>query len=294
MARLPPLSALPAFEATARLGSVTAAASELGRTHSAVSKQIKHLTEDLGGDLFRKSGTGLVLSPRGEDLQAALGPMLQELAEVAEGLRQGPARPLLRIAVGATFATRWLTARLPRFYAAHPDVEITLLMSGLVNGRPRYSGGDFDILLSYDRLRGPVGPELDPRPVGHAAYGPVCAPDYPLVYGKTGWHAPMLFSHVGGPSAWAVWEEISDVVILSPELREHPHHILALEAAAAGMGVALTVRRLVAHDLDQGRLVAPLGFIEVPDGFHAALPRNRPPQAATLAFIQWLSAEAMA
>ncbi len=290
MRRLPPLTALPAFEATARLGSVTAAAEELGRTHSAISKQLKHLGEDLGGDLFRKAGTGLVLSARGEALQAAVAPVLIDLLDVSERLRAGPAREELRIAVGATFATRWLTARLPRFYAAFPEVELTLLMSGLVNGRPRYGGDAFDILLSYDRLRGPVGPGFDLVPLGDASYGPVAAPGYPILQDGADWRVDLRFSHTGGPSAWAVWEEISARRILSPELREYPHHILALEAAAAGMGMALTERRLAAQDLELGRLEAPLGFVTVKDGFMAALPR--PPSEAAQQFLDWLKTEA--
>ncbi|MEO0916331.1 MAG: LysR family transcriptional regulator, partial [Pseudomonadota bacterium] len=65
MRKLPPLSALPAFEATVRLGSVNAAARELGRTHGAISKQLQHLAEDIGGGLFEKDGTGIRPTERG-------------------------------------------------------------------------------------------------------------------------------------------------------------------------------------------------------------------------------------
>ena len=66
MRRLPPLSALRAFEATARLGSVTAAAAELGRTHGAVSRQLRTLQEAAGVPLFDKAGTGLRLNRHGQ------------------------------------------------------------------------------------------------------------------------------------------------------------------------------------------------------------------------------------
>lgn len=288
--RLPPLSALPAFEATARLGSVTAAAVELGRTHSAISKQIKNLGEDLGGDLFRKAGTGLVLTERGGRLQEELSPMLRRLGELAGELRRDPTQQLLRIAVGATFATRWLMARLPRFYAAHPEIEITLQMSGLLAGQQPYSGEDFDLMLSYDRLRGPVGPGFKTVPVGDAAYGPVCAPGYKFQKTASGERVAMRFSHTGGPSAWTVREELSGRQIQSPEIRQHPHHILAL--AAAGMGMALTERRLVAQDLELRRLVAPLGFVHGAGGFLVAFPNHRPAPNAAEPFLDWLKQEA--
>ena len=68
--RLPPLSTLRAFEATARLGSVTRAAGELGRTHGAVSRQIRALQDHAGLPLFEKAGTGLRLNAHGQALQA--------------------------------------------------------------------------------------------------------------------------------------------------------------------------------------------------------------------------------
>lgn len=70
---LPPLSALRAFEATARLGSVTAAADELSVTHGAVSRQLKSLDEHFGVALFTKAGRGLVLTHHGERLQSGVG-----------------------------------------------------------------------------------------------------------------------------------------------------------------------------------------------------------------------------
>ena len=69
MRQLPPLSALRAFDATARLGSVTRAAEELGRTHGAVSRQLRSLQDHLGGPLFDKAGAGLRLNAQGIALQ---------------------------------------------------------------------------------------------------------------------------------------------------------------------------------------------------------------------------------
>ena len=52
--KLPPLTALTAFEAAARLASFTKAALELGITQAAVSRQIHALEEILGSPLFRR------------------------------------------------------------------------------------------------------------------------------------------------------------------------------------------------------------------------------------------------
>ena len=265
MRHLPPLSALPAFEATARLGSVTAAAEELGRTHSAISKQLRHLGDDLGGTLFEKVGTGLRLTARGQRLQDELRPMLDRLDQVAEQLRRQQDQCRVRLAVSATFATRWLTPRLPQFYRRHPDVEIDLLMSG----PNREMRENFDVILSYDRLRGPICMHQTAVILGDTSYGPVCAPDYPLTQVASHWQTDLRLIHAGAPQSWEAWGHLSGTALHATRETSYPHHILALEAAAAGLGVSIAERRLVEEDLASGRLVAPMGFSTVAEGLQA-------------------------
>ncbi|MFC0220387.1 DNA-binding transcriptional LysR family regulator [Pseudochelatococcus lubricantis] len=287
MRRLPPLSALPAFEATARLGSVTAAAAELGRTHSAVSKQISHLAEDLGGGLFEKAGNGLKLTPRGERLRKAVTPMLDELAAIAQALRAELDDRHIDIVTSATFATRWLIPRLPRFYAGHPEVEIGLRMSG----REKVPDHEIDVVLSYDRLRSP-SPDFQSFSLGNTAYGPVCAPDYPLRKIGEEWIAPVRLLQAGVPQSWREWMLRAGETLHAEHDVEYAHHFLALEAAAAGLGVALAERRLVEQDLATRRLIAPLGFVSVEGGLQAAvMPRARSRKAIT-ALLEWLAEEA--
>ncbi|WP_420003303.1 LysR substrate-binding domain-containing protein [Arenibacterium sp. LLYu02] len=297
MRHLPPLTALPAFEATARLGSVTAAAAELGRTHSAVSKQLRHLAEDLGGDLFEKLGTGLRLTDRGRHLQDELRPLLDRLNRVAEELRRSQDQSRVRLALSATFATRWLTPRLPQFYARHPGIEIDLMMSG----PHRELNEGFDLFLSYDRLRGPmrdVGPQnykgvpFQPLVLGDTAYGPVCAPGFTLQGQGLEWQAELRLVHSGAPQSWEAWSALSGKTLRAAREASYPHHILALEAAAAGLGISIAERRLVEEDLASGRLIAPFGFITVKDGLLARImeiPGAQPaPSPAVLALVTWL------
>ncbi len=284
MRALPPLSALPAFEATARLGSVTAAADELGRTHSAVSKQLTRLAQDLGGDLFRKQGNGLALTDRGARLQQQVGPMLRDLSDLAQGMRADRDAQHVDIVIGATLATRWLMGRLPDFYARHPQIEVRLRMSGAA----RPAEHEFDIQISYDRLRGlPLAP--DTRALGDTSYGVVCAPDYPLRQQGRGYQADTRLTQAHSGQSWQAWQDLTGHGLQTKREVIHPHHMLALEAAAAGLGVALAEHRLVAQDLAQGRLIAPLGFVTVPGGFKAVVtPRaTRRPAAGLL--LDWLA-----
>ena len=81
--RLPPLNAIKAFEAAARLGSFTRAAEELSVTHGAVSRQIRLLEEWLGTSLFLRTSRNAVPTRAGTDLLADAGPALDRLASAS-------------------------------------------------------------------------------------------------------------------------------------------------------------------------------------------------------------------
>src|SRR5580698_4851381 len=91
---LPPLNALRAFEAAARIGSFKDAAAELGVTHGAVSRHIRLLEDWLGPPaLFRRLNRRVVLTPNGEALLAETGQALDRLHGAAERHRARGGRP---------------------------------------------------------------------------------------------------------------------------------------------------------------------------------------------------------
>lgn len=285
--RLPPLSALRAFEAAARLGSITRAADELGRTHGAVSRQVRGLQDQLGAPLFDKAGTGLKLNPRGEALLASV-------AEALDGLERGWGRlvdetrgPSLHVACSATFAVRWLAPRLAGFYRAHPKVKVRLSMTSA--GEMRRQGAD--LVIAWDREGFPPADQARAIPLAAAAFGPVCAPDYPWAPPQGGrLHLPCRIGHDFTTSAWDQWMAAAGIAVDWDEERSFPHTHLCLEAALTGVGVALVEQRMAADDLAAGRLRAPLGFQPFPQGL-AAIPAGEgemSPQAAD--FVSWLRA----
>ncbi len=283
MRRLPPLSSLPAFEATARLGSVTAAAEELGRTHSAVSKQIAHLSDDLGGGLFEKSGNGLKLTVRGERLRKSASELLDELDRVGRQLRGEVDESHVDLLMSATLATRWLIPHLPAFYAQHPAIEIRLRMAGH-SWVPEH---EVDIAISYDRLRGRTKEDAG-IPIGDTAYGPVCAPGYALRESDGAFRVGTTLTNAGAAHSWREWGQRAGVALVADHDLEHPHHVLALEAAAAGLGLALAERRLVAQDLASGRLIAPFGFTTVTGGLRASVSPHAAHKKSVRQLLAWL------
>ena len=285
--RLPPLSPLRAFDATARLGSVTRAADELGRTHGAVSRQLHALQEHAGVPLFEKAGTGLRLTAHGKALHATVAGVLDMLEEGWARLQDESRGPGIHVACSATFAMRWLVPHLSAFYRRHPDVRVRLSMTSA--REIRHQGAD--IIIAWDRHAYPERDRERAIRLGDVAFGPVCAPGHPLVRKRHRLSFRTRIDHEFTSKAWTLWQEITGrVVEYESELRL-PHTHLCIEAALAGLGVALIERRMVADDIAAGRLAAPCGFTPFAEGLAAVPASERATSKAARSFIAWMSEE---
>lgn len=286
---LPPLAPLRAFDAVMRLGSVTEAAQELGRTHGAVSRQLRLLQDGLGVELFEKAGTGIRPNRRGKDLHRAVTDAFDILERENERLQGEIGLPDVWVGASPTFAMRWMAPRLRSFYAENPAVTIHMsLAAGDTAGGP----GAADILLSWDALTKDHSKRSDAESLGDAFYGPVCAPNYPLALSDGGGHAPMLVTHRAMPQSWKAWEALAGLALTADASTEFDHAYLCIEAAAAGVGVALLERRLVAEELADGRLRAPFGFVRVRDGLLALVAEHRRKVRTVRLVLDWLKREA--
>lgn len=87
MRRLPPLKALRAFEAAARLSSFKEAADELGLTPTAISHQIRVLETVAGCALFRRHPRPVTLTPAGAALLPVVQSSFKNVAEAFAALR---------------------------------------------------------------------------------------------------------------------------------------------------------------------------------------------------------------
>jgi DNA-binding transcriptional LysR family regulator len=124
---IPNLGALQAFEASARLGSFTRAATELALTQSAVGRQVAMLEQRLGVALFSRVRKRLTLTDVGREYAARIRRHLDQIRrdtlEISAGHEMGF---VLELAVVPTFATQWLIPRLPDFSRLHPNITVNL------------------------------------------------------------------------------------------------------------------------------------------------------------------------
>ena len=296
--RLPPLNSLRAFEAAARHLSFKQAAGELHVTPAAVSHQIRTLEEYCGTPLFHRLARALRLTEAG---QAALPPLREgfdKLAEAADAMRAGERAGILTVSVAPTFGAKWLIPRLDRFRAAHPEFDVRIdATDALVN----FAGDGVDVALRYGRgtyrnLRSEcLMPEVSL---------PVCSPrllerDPPLRRPEDLRHHTLL--HVQwrteddvAPS-WRMWLRAAGVE--GVDVERGPRFSvegMALEAAIAGQGVALTGAALVEGDLKAGRLVRPFppsASQATAFCYYLVYPEAKAGDAKVMAFRDWVLGE---
>ena len=258
---LPPLNALRAFEAAARLGSVSRAAAELHVTHGAVSRQVRALEEALGAPLFERDGRGLALTRQGERLRDASGEAFNALQAAWTGLQRDLRPSALVLGCPGSVLARWAIPRLERLAQDLPalklhlsaqeggfDAALTGLDAALLLGEAPWPAEWRVELLAPER----IGPVLSPR---HARFDALhAAPASALL------DEPLLHT-TSRPQAWPRWFDAQALDPADANLGTGFDHLTyLLEAAAAGLGVAIAPVELVQADLDSGRLFAPWGF----------------------------------
>ena len=255
--RLPPLTALRAFEAAARHMSFAKAADELYVTPAALSYQIKSLEEHLGTPVFRRLNRAVELTEVGKALAPGISNAFQILASSWQAAHRTQDGTSLTVTAGPAFTAKWLAPRLYDFALAHPDIELRFSASLKMVDLGR-DGVDVAIRFGY-------GPDKDlySLPLAEEWVSPVMTPElaarYPTVESLT--RAPVIFDDsiqfLNPPADWETWFSLYGIhhtPTHGPRFSQADH---ALDAALAGGGVVLGRRALVVKDILDGRLVAP-------------------------------------
>jgi LysR family glycine cleavage system transcriptional activator len=288
---VPSLSALQAFEAAARHGSFTRAAEELDLTQGAVSRQVALLETMLGVPLFERVRQRVTLTTAGtayaDDVRQALSRIASATLSAMAFRGAGGS---LALAILPTFGTRWLIPRLPRFFAAHPEVTIDFA----TRIRP------FD--FARDQLDAAIhaGEETWPGAVMHPLMGetlvPVASPAFAaelrLTSPADALGAPLLHQATR-PLAWRDWFAAqglaTDRVQAGPRFEQFA---MVAQAAVAGLGLAILPRFLVEEELRAGQLVIVFDRpIESLRAYWLVYPEEKRHRPALVAFRDWLLAE---
>lgn len=289
----PSLTDLQAFEVAARHSSFTRAAQELCVTQGAVSKQVKHLEEFVGVQLFLRIRQGLVLTEAGrsylKQVQAGLGQI--EAATVELIAHQGKGGTL-RLTSMPTFGARWLIPRLTAFMRLRPDIDVEFLphrqgydfstpeLDAAVRfGEGVWPGSGADYIVGRD-----VVPVCSPRLMPQGAVQAATLLDYPLLH------------HTSALDGWLDWfEQAGCDTRRSLEGARFDQYSLLSQAAAAGFGVALIPRCLIEDELRDGRLAVPVALpIRARQGYYLCYPEQKASLPTLQAFRAWLMEASLA
>ena len=292
---LPPSNALLVFEAAGRHMNFTRAASELDVTQSAVSRQIQLLEDFLGFPVFQRQSRGLSLTHEGERLHRAVGMGLEHIANVSSDLRRQRGPGELTIATSVTFASYWLMARIAKFRASHPEIDIRLVASSPVYD---LTSEGVDIAVRYGSGEWPA---VDAIRLFDNEIWPVCSPRYIEKTGPIQKSEDLLRHSLLHLSKfdrnWVTWDSFLKDIGIEGETSGRgftfDNYMVLIQSALRGEGIALCGRRLAEDFIEQGDLVRPIDASLSSDrGFWLLRPKETQMSAQARQFHDWLLNEA--
>ena len=244
----PPLAALRAFEAVARLGSLSRAAVELNVTKSAVSHQLRALESDLGATLLHRGGTlrRAQVTEAGATLLVSVQQALTLLETACRNVRvavRSKRRHSLNLSVNPSLAALWLAPRIGRFIELHPDIDVQVFLHASQD--PAWKAQDIDLAFLHVREHGPHLPQPGDIRLMSETVVPVCSPalvspgerDDPRVFARHRW---LEEKHVDSPeTSWDTW---SARLGLDPSERQEPLVLSGLSTVVAAAAWAWASR----------------------------------------------------
>ncbi|MGE8687071.1 MAG: LysR substrate-binding domain-containing protein [Achromobacter sp.] len=291
--KLPPLNALRVFDAAARHQAFGKAADELHVTHGAVSRQVRLLEESLGLSLFERRNRGVFLTDPGRQLFDLTRTLFEQLAAGLAALRQPAADAPLVLSCEPTIAMMWLIPRLPEFQRIHPGVQVHLYAAG---GPLDFAAQGVDVALRRNDFEWDAA--LHAERVCEEWTGPVCRPGLLDAQGAgmagEGWAGAPALGSATRPQAWRQWSQASGRKPPKRAGAVYEHFYLSLQAAAAGLGVAIGSALMACDAVRDRRLAAPCGFVRDGSAYFLLSPRSCAEDPRAAAFLAWLRREAAA
>lgn len=288
MSRLPPLSAIRAFEAAGRHENFSRAADELGMTQAAISYQIRQLEDRVGRPLFVREKGRVRLTESGRRLLPAVSSGFAGMAEAFDALRDEDS-DVLSISAVVTLGGSWLSARIGRFQLRHPDIAVRMSLS---NQLADFAGGGVDVALRIGRGG---WPGLRDDFLFRQHFTPICSPAFAeqhrLQQPEDLLRVERLAPNDPFWGGWFAGVGIGEApparqgMTLDSELQE-------ASAVSSGYGIAMMTPLIWRSDIESGRLVQPFDQLYLPGGAHYLVhPAGRIGVRKIERFREWLHEE---
>lgn len=286
--RMPSLSGLKAFEASARHLNFRMAAEEMGVTQAAVAQQVRGLEAELGVKLFERLPRTLALTGEGRAYSADVRRAFDILGRATGDLKPHPVK--LTISTTPSFASRWLIPRLPDLTRLHPDLDLHILATERLSS---FQTDGVDLAVRYGRP--PFGPGLSTELLFEQEIVAVCSLSLLKEHG-TPRTSQELQRYTLLHDAHNFWPEFvernlgkADAAFKGISFSQTSH---AIEAAIAGQGIVLANRDFVSRDIVAGRLVQVMdGALQGQANFYLVWPRYRK-SVSLEKLVHWMLEEA--
>lgn len=297
ISRLPPLNSLKAFDAVVRHMSFALAAQELFVTPAALSYQIKQLEDFLDVKLFNRLNRSIELTAHGQLIYPGVQQAFEQLTQTMQLLQKKRSGDVLVISAGPSFTAKWLTPRLYRFLAKHPEIDARISSSMKVSN---LKVDDVDIAI---RFGAGDYPEYDSVKLFDDYMAPMCSPAFlktlqPLTV--EGLLAHTLIhddTHIGENFSVANWQDwfthmgVSRFMPVKQGLHFNASDN-AISAAVSGAGIVLGRQVAAQADLDAKRLVMPFEHkLKLDFSYYTLCLPSRAQETHIKAFIDWLAQE---
>lgn len=289
---LPSLNALRTFEAVARHNSFTRAAEELNVTQSAASRLVRSLEDYLQMPLFTRRSRRIELTDEGRFYNRLVHEALDLIeAGTVELISSGQGKGTLSIGMLPTFGTRWLLPRLPGFQDKHPEIALNIISS---DGDLDFTKERIDVAIRFGHGNWPdaiIDPLMSEEIVVVCSpklmQGPNAVTDYASLC-----HHPLI-RHSTRPHGWEHW--FRSVGVSAGNLRWGPsleHFFMIIQAAIAGLGIAVLPSFLVGDELRSGTLVSPFSVrIAGPGAYYLVTSAAKSELTRVKMFRSWILEE---
>ena len=285
---LPSISSLLALEAIERLGTATAAAGELSLTHSAVSRQLKVLEEQLGVQMFFREGKNLLLTPAGVTYARSVRSYLQNLSQASLQIKASGPKSAITLAALPAFGIYWLMPRLKPFLRQNPEI--------LINHYTRLAPFDFfreniDAAIHYGAKDWPNVTYLE---LSRDRVIPACTTDFArqLPFSVEALRDQPLLHLETRPGGWEDWFLSQGILVDQLRGMIFDQYSTMARAAGEGLGVALLPDFVAEYEFQIGNLVPACERFSETDGrYYLVWPNNKEISEPLGVLIEWLEAE---
>jgi LysR family transcriptional regulator, glycine cleavage system transcriptional activator len=283
---LPSTGALAAFDSVARLGSFSAAATELSLTQGAISRQIAILEDQLGVRLFHRNGRGVELTETGKAYAEGIADVVRKIRLLSLQAMSNEASNRLSLAILPTFGTRWLMPRIPDFVRRHPKI--------IINFATRIQRFDFaaEGLDAAIHIGQPDWPGADCQFMMHEDVVPVASPDFlannPVATPEALLHLPRI-EMASRPGAWEHWFSSLGLDARPSGGMRFEQFSNVAQACIAGLGIALMPTFLIESELETRQLVKAYDHtVRSTSSYYLVRPLSKVSHPPVLAFSKWL------